>query len=499
MLDADSAAILAVAKRIHAFGSGSRYGYRMPGTAEDHATARFLARELEAIGAEQVTLEEVPLAVAFPERWSLQLEIGGVRREVPCSFVRYAGYTPDHGIEAEVVHLGKGTPEDFAGLDLSGRIVAVELAAPGGMPHSGPPYAVFDAQQTIPADAARFAWPLVDIVGSYARAVAAGAAGWIGILELFGDDTCEYHHWYARHELPALTISARDGRALRSASGKVTARMTLTGSRGQGVGYNVYGTIPAANGNDEWVLLKSHYDGWATNEASGAAATLAAARLLREGPSLERNVLVMFRSSHFGIGWTLEPPGDAAEIAEATAIHDLKPGWDRFKTLVAKLLPRIAVGNNIEMISRQYEPLPQGGWAPTTRAAIRLWGISGPAPRIPNPALLDGVSRAIAVEELDRSIVSPFMVGDGMELVAMGLPMVSHISHNAYQFTSKDTPESIMVEDLGKVARAFARLVRTEARLPFESFGFPAPYSLDDLIIPGGDPSLEQQDLDVPQ
>lgn len=54
------------------------------------------------------------------------------------------------------------------------------------------------------------------------------------------------------------------------------------------------------------------------------------------------------------------------------------------------------------------------------------------------------------------------MVGDGMTYSDLGVPVVNLISHNAFQFTRKDIPETVMKEDLPKLVEAFVGLMQSE-------------------------------------
>ncbi len=472
-------------RHLTALGEADRYGYRMPGTLSDHAAARFVADELKRLGLSDVTLEPVPVAIAFPDAWSLDVEIGGVQEAVPCSFIRYAGYTPQEGVSAEIVHVGLGSAADFAAHDVRGKIVVVDIVPVTGVPRMGAIYATYDRNGTIEADNHNVAWPLANLQSSYNLAVAHGALGWIGALEVFGDDTCEYHHWYAKYELPAVTISARAGRRLKaSLQPGDRAVLTLTGRRGQGLSYNVYGTIPGRR-RDRAILVKSHHDGWATNEASGTAVALGVAQRLNAPKSQrpEHDIVFFFRASHFGIGWTMNAPKDMRETpgapphadpAELARAYGMEPGWDRYPTRVSDLTSKLVAANNIEMIGRQYRRDTAGVWRRTDESAVRHWGVTGPKNGA-NAALLGIVRSAIETHGLDRSQVSNFLLGDGWDFSRYGVPTVNLISHNVFQFTSRDRLETVMEGDLDRAADAFASIVQGQDRAGWDALR-PAVY-----------------------
>jgi hypothetical protein len=91
--------------------------------------------------------------------------------------------------------------------------------------------------------------------------------------------------------------------------------------------------------------------------------------------------------------------------------------------------------------------------------AVRFWGVTGPEGRA-NLILLKAVRQVKISNDLDRSYISNFMVGDGMTYSDLGVPVVNLISHNAFQFTRKNIPEAVMKEDLPKLVEAFVGLMR---------------------------------------
>jgi hypothetical protein len=447
---------------LYELGRKDRYGYRMPGTKSDHEAAHYLARKLTGFGVPDVRLEPVPIAVAFPDRWSLKLRAGGRTEDILCSFVRYCRYTPAEGVSAEMVYVGEGSPADFDRVDVKGKIVVVSMVVGGIMPTEGPTFYTYDPDDTIELENGKAKWPPKNHDSSFQAAVARGAVGWIGIVDIMGDDTYQYLHWFVKYELPALTISSRDGTHLKELleKGPVEGTITVTGTRGQGTSFNVYGFIPGKR-RDEYVVVKTHHDGWATNEASGSAVTLGVARhFATSGEKPERTLMFFFRASHFGIGWSMGRSSSDPPVEQITALYGLNPGWEKFQSLAARLMPRTVAANNIEMIGRQYHR--EGDeWRATSLPAIRYWGVTGPADGA-NPILLQAVRTAIASHRLRRSIVSNFFIGDGMDYPRNGIPFVNCISHNIFQFSNKDTPETVMKEDLAAAVAAFVDIVRAE-------------------------------------
>jgi PA domain len=453
---------------LYDLGKHDRYGYRMPGTKSDHAAAHYLAGKLKQFGLHNVHLEPVPIAVAFPDRWNLQIKAADHTEEIQCSFVRYCRYTPPQGVSGELVYVGEGSEADFDRVDVKGKIVVVSMVVGGKMPTEGPTFFTYDPDDNIKLENGKAKWPPKNHDSSYQAALARGAAGWIGVVDIIDDDSYQYLHWFVRYELPALTISSRNGRRLRELLQKtrVDATITVTGTRGQGVAYNVYGFVPGKISN-EYIVVKTHHDGWATNEASGASVTLGVARhfgLSREQP--QRTLMFFFRASHFGIGWSMGRSPTEPPVTQTTALFGLEPGWEKFESLAARLMPQTVAANNIEMIGRQYHRVGDE-WQATSLPAVRYWGVTGPEGGA-NPILLEAVTQAIGKHHLARSVVSNFFIGDGMEYPRAGIPFVNFISHNIFQFTNKDTPETVMKEDLGGSVAAFVDIVRAQDAAPSE-------------------------------
>ena len=149
------------------------------------------------------------------------------------------------------MYVGKGTDEDYAKIDVRGKIVLADIVSDGARV----PYFhanrfkwpdslyTYDPGNTLADDYSSLTWPNSlsaratepqpgfgsYTIGSYNAAVKGGAAGFIGILDLFAGDVNQFLHWYARYDLPALSISSRVGarlrEMLRSATDEVHAKI----------------------------------------------------------------------------------------------------------------------------------------------------------------------------------------------------------------------------------------------------------------------------------
>lgn len=123
---------------------------RRTGTAEYEIAARYVAAQFQAMGLQPLPggsyLLPVPLRAGELDRESaaLELVVAGERR--PLAWGEHFLMSPDlereqSEVEAEVVYAGYGVaaPEhgwdDYAGLDVTGRIVLLARGTPAGLPH----------------------------------------------------------------------------------------------------------------------------------------------------------------------------------------------------------------------------------------------------------------------------------------------------------------------------------------------------------------------------
>lgn len=423
--------------RLWLTGALSEYGYRMPGTDADHNAANYILDKFEDFGLQDTSLEPVSAPLSLPDRWSLTLQMGTTGERIPSSFARYAGFTPPEGITAEMVYVGQGTPADFAAKSVAGKIVVVDVIAPPTPMSAFDPISLFvyDPDNTMPGDNAIENWPVRNLPSSYDLAKTNGAAGYVGILTFTVNNNSQYLHWYASGGLPALFVSPNDGDYLRNllASGPVSANMVLTGTNETGVVYNIYGFLPG--NTDEIIVVESHYDGWATNEASGAAVVMALAKYYAQVPqeSRERTLMFVLWGSHFGE----------------------KAPWT--SSLAYTLLPKIVAVNSIEMIGKQYKII-DGKYVST--GLIAPVGLAITKATKPNPYLLSFSRDAILAHDLDRTrVIFGYYTGEMLKWVAAGVPTIGRISHNAPQFTSADTPFTVQVDALRPTAAAFVDII----------------------------------------
>lgn len=179
---------------------------------------------------------------------------------------------PEGGLEAEVIDLGRGTPDEFAAHrdEIPGRIVLVrhELMFAAGTVHRRMKY-----NAAVAAGAAGFL-----IAGPLAGALVAGSSG-------RGDEA----------GIPAAGIAPETAAALaRTSAGYPRVRFELEGRDRPGSATNLF--FDMAGQTDEYVVLSAHIDGHGLGEsaldnATGLAVALAVARELRAGMADRRRSL----------------------------------------------------------------------------------------------------------------------------------------------------------------------------------------------------------------
>jgi hypothetical protein len=481
---------------MYRFGQADRYGYRMPGTKSDRQCAEYLLKKFQQFGLKDAKMEPWPVAAAFPDRWDLTVRANGKTENIPCYFLRYVKFTGPSGISAPLVYVHEGNEADFAGVDVKGKIVVANVGSPGQVhPRTAEPdkfkwpesFFTYDPGNTLAGEKWADNYPL-SIQAPYQNALKRGAAGLIGILDAMAGDMNQYLHVYLQYELPAVTISPRAGARLVETlrSGAAEATIVLTGFQGQAETYNLYGFVPGKR-EDEIIVMSSHHDGWATNEASGTSVVLGVAKYFAQLPprTLNRTLMFYLAASHFGAkaDWAGADSLRGLPREQATTVYNLKADFWGRKSLAYQVVPKVVCSNTVEMLGRQYKRNGDD-FVPTGRPSARLWGVTGPTPFEANPVLLGFMRDAIRKHKLVRSAVYQQFQGEA-PYPRVGVPTVFHITFNNWQFTYKDTPETVEKEALRPTVDAFIDMIGREDVADAASLGPTAPFSVGAPAAPG--------------
>ena len=250
-------------------------GGRLAGTESERRA--FALVETRAEAATGVNGRSIPVAYGgWAARKSALMIAGGAT--LPCRGLLRSVGTPASGLTAEVVDVGRGTPEEFAAHadDIRGRIVLVrhELMFAAGTIHRR---------------------------RKYMAAQDAGAAGFLIAGPLPGHLVAGSSGRQDGPGIPAAGISPDVAASLRrTARGWPTATLTIEVDEPPAETRTLLFDIPGQT--DEWVVLSAHLDGHdgsesAMDNASGLAAALAAARALApQVKSFRRGVRLAFFS-----------------------------------------------------------------------------------------------------------------------------------------------------------------------------------------------------------
>lgn len=251
------------------------FGGRLTGTPGEAQALDFVARAAaQALGAPAREIE-----VAYDgwtaTRATLRLEDGA---EARCCPLLRGVPTPPGGLEAEVIDLGRGAPEEFAAHagEIAGRIALVR-------------HELMFAAGVIPR------WR------KYRMAREAGAVGFLIAAPIPASLVAGDSGRDSPEGLPALGVTQETAARLRRrAGGYPTVRMLVETREAPARSRTILAELPGAG--DEWVALSAHVDGHALGEsamdnASGVAAALSAARALAPAVARQkRGLRLMFFS-----------------------------------------------------------------------------------------------------------------------------------------------------------------------------------------------------------
>lgn len=244
-------------------------GGRLSGTGSEAAATACL----ETLGRKATGAPVHAAEIAY-EGWSAlswSLKGPGGNEHVCHPLVRTVGTLPE-GLEAEVVDLGRGTPDEFEAHrnEIPGRIALVrhELMFAAGTIHRRK---------------------------KYQAAIENGAIGFLIAGPLPGHPVAGSSGRGSGPGIPALGITPETATALaRRSSGFASVRMAIDVEEKPATAQNLFFEMKGQT--DEWVVLSAHIDGHdlaesAMDNASGLAVALAVARALAPGMAERRRGL----------------------------------------------------------------------------------------------------------------------------------------------------------------------------------------------------------------
>ncbi len=431
-------------------GRTSETGFRRAGTEADHRAANYILEKFKSFGLHDVHLEPVKFPSWAAHEWGLKIKVGENQRwdHIPSYYRPYSGFTPAEGLTAEMVYVGRGMkPADFKGV--KNKIVVVDLFAPG-LPFDKvfKPAALFvyDPDNTLPGAKVTQNWPVLNILSSFKLAVENGAVGFVGILDFDLQNMNQYYSPYNAilQKIPGIYISRLDGKYLKKLikENPVKANLVLRGSKSEGTTHNVVGSLPGQT--NEVILVTSHLDGWAVNDASGTSIVMALAKYCGQLPAKSTKKTLMFVASagHF--------------IGDIPTRAFIKKHSD--------MMPSVVVDLNIEHIAKEIVE-KDGMFRWTGLVAPRAFFISGP--RLSGNKYLTAIAKkAVIKNKLKRTVgtpasglLGPHPPGISHWYDAAGIPIVHLITGPAVMFTPVDTPDKVASDQLRRVTATFVDII----------------------------------------
>lgn len=248
------------------------------GSPGEHAAVDYVVETLRADGI-PVEVHEFRAYVSDPGECRLRID-GAEPRAPECRTQALAAATPPGGVGGEIVFVGEGAPEDYAGADVEGKIVLVDaLPMPGGVRAAelaGAAGAIFTATDTLIQE--------------------------LTVSPVWGTPTHE--NYDELPEIPSVNVSRPTAEALREAidAGTVTALIETEVDTGWKTLRLPVATVESEKDPEGYVLVGGHIDGWhyaAVDEGASNAAMVEMARIVhRHRDELERSLKVAWWPAH---------------------------------------------------------------------------------------------------------------------------------------------------------------------------------------------------------
>ncbi len=211
----------------------SELGGRNAGSDAEHATADYLAGLMEEIG-----LTDVEKAAADCDRWQFNGASLTVDGEEYAVYSYATASTPAEGLTAEIVYVGDGTMWDYEGLDVTGKIVLIDI------------------------DQRANWWITYPMLEAQYQGAAAILAANVGGFAQVADDALNSQDICGPTAIPTLSIGLADSQAIQAklADGPVTATLVVDNEVSEdGTTYNILGRIPGKS-SDYQIIVGGHYD-----------------------------------------------------------------------------------------------------------------------------------------------------------------------------------------------------------------------------------------------
>ena len=249
-----------VNQKVASFGDDKAVGMRSAGSPAETQTCKYLESTMKEIGLQNVTVDETTvdcwtfnganLTFTNKDGQRQKIDLGGYQTQITAK-----------NETLELVDVDRGTVDDYAGLDVKGKLVLLDIDQEEDWWINYPAY----------------------------QAKLKGARAVIAMREFpeEGDDRIGVQDICGPADAPALAISSKDAAALRAAikaSGKKSVQVVFNADSQvteNGTSHNLYGEIPGTT--KETIFVFAHMDGYfhaAYDDANGVGVSMGIAKAL---------------------------------------------------------------------------------------------------------------------------------------------------------------------------------------------------------------------------
>lgn len=387
----------------------SELGGRNAGSDAEHATADYLAGLMEEIG-----LTDVEKAAADCDRWQFNGASLTVDGEEYAVYSYATASTPAEGLTAEIVYVGDGTMWDYEGLDVTGKIVLIDI------------------------DQRSNWWITYPMLEAQYQGAAAILAANVGGFAQVADDALNCQDICGPTAIPTLSIGLADSQAIQAklAEGPVTATLVVDNEVSEdGTTYNILGRIPGKS-SDYQIIVGGHYDvhftGFQDDNCAVGLVLAMAKGMIDSGYQPENDIVFCLHgaeewgSSYTQYDWT---------VGAWEMINNVHPEW------VGKTLAFL----NFELPAYEFDTYTSTYSAPEMYAMLDYFANEypySPDPEgcFPDGVLTDGYQTYTYSDDFSYyaagvpSTVNGFLLQKDMETV---FPFYVDIYHSQY-----DTPDT---------------------------------------------------------
>ena len=424
--------------------------FRRMGTRGDAKTRRYIVDKLRSFGFKDVEEQAYDLEVRQYDEWKLTVD----GDELPCYFMRGAGYTKSRGVRGELVFVGEAIDP---AADYSGKIVVFEMkgqAIPGAAAEAIADF-VYDPNGTLAKGSfGGKAGPIPsNFPVSYYQASDGGALGMIAILKDYDTGTDRFYSdpsAMVQTRIPGLFLGKYAGEALvqriQDSSKPLEASVVVEGRTRKSSSANVVATLPGQKADT--IIINTHHDsGWigGVQDASGISAVLGLARYFAKIPDnfRQKTLVFAFDGSHYG--WNY-PMG-------ANVFADSNP----------EVMENVVLAIGIEHIAKKFRA-ERDGYVDTGEIEPRI--LFTP----PNRMLFEATKRAIVAHDLHDVVIPKAgaltMFGETQGFFLRGIPSYSYISGPEYLFLEDDTLDKVAKEEFQAVVETFISIIDSVMYLP---------------------------------